>query len=160
MAMNTDLLDQAFLGELGGTGTGNPWRRAFLVVVLVLLLAAAGYLAWWLESRPPGKPHLALGPITSPYQMTLGLADGHYLDVGIAFQLTNMADTTEMKSDTARIDNAIIDVYGAMTYTQVISPEGRSQALSEVVSDVNGILGSRDGLPQVSTAYYTTYIPQ
>lgn len=160
MTMNTDLLHQAFLAELGGGKGRSRLARALLVALLVVGLAAAGYLAWWFVHRPAGKPHLAPGAITSSYQMTLGLSDGHYLDVGIAFQLTNMADQAEIRADGPRIDNAVIDVYGAMSYTQVISPQGRAQALSAVVSDVNAILGTRDGLPQVSGAYYTTYIPQ
>jgi flagellar FliL protein len=157
VSVDADLLEQAFLDESGGARRAGGRRRVVaLVLAAVVVAAGAGWLAYWQVTKPPGKVHLANGPVDDLGTMTFQLADGSYLQVGLALQLTNVADVHEVAADRARIDNALVFVFGSMTATEIQSNAGKAAAQAAIVRAVDSILGPRDGLPQVTRAYYTS----
>jgi flagellar basal body-associated protein FliL len=153
--MDTDLLDQAFMQGAGGSSGAGGGRRMAAIILLVVLVLGAGGLAYWFVVAK----HHAKTVLTDTTTMGLGtqtyeLADGHYLQVGLSLQLTNVSDSAEITKDMPRIDNAIVFAFGAMTSTQMESNAGKQLARTTILHDVNQILGLRSGLPQVAQVYY------
>jgi flagellar basal body-associated protein FliL len=165
MAVDTDLLDQALLnGGMPYASSDSRTRRVLLIAVAVILLGVAGYLVYLATS--PSKPTtLASGPIvTMPGQpaggMVVSLDDGHYLDVEVSLQTTNVTDSTELSADGPQFANAVISVFGGMGYSYLQSGANQTAAKAILLQDFQQILGKKDGLPQLSAIYYTEFLLQ
>ncbi|HET7488831.1 MAG TPA: flagellar basal body-associated FliL family protein [Acidimicrobiales bacterium] len=134
--------------EKGGKGKTLP------AVILAVAILGAAYMV-----GPGGKSAPAaagaevstttttkLGSVASLDPITLNLADGRYLKVAIALQLSAEAKTAaggKGSGDTdahwARALDAAISVLGSHTYDELAAPGGRDEvkaALSEKVSSL------------------------
>lgn len=131
-------------GESGGKG------RSKLVpaVVVVLLLAAGGYFvtsgggddAAAVAGEAVEAPVPVLGEVVALEPVTLNLADGRFLKVGLALQLVEGAaavDAAGVAGFAAPALDEAISVLGARSYAELVAPGGRDavkQALSERVA--------------------------
>lgn len=133
-----------------GTPAPAKGKRSKLVpaVVLVLALAGGGYfltsgggdeeaLAAGEEAAPPAP---VLGEVVALDPVTLNLADGRFLKVGLALQLVEGAaavDKAGIAGFAAPALDEAISVLGAHSYAELVAPGGRDavkQALSERVA--------------------------
>jgi flagellar basal body-associated protein FliL len=98
-----------------------------------------------------------LAQIAKLDDITLNLADGHYLKIGIALQLSPKAvvtDYTTGGSASVALDLAI-SVLGADTYNQLMQPAFRTEAKAELDKQVVAAYG---GL--VQQIYFTDFVMQ
>jgi len=98
-----------------------------------------------------------LAQIAKLDDITLNLADGHYLKIGLALQLDPKAvvtDYTTGGSASVALD-LTISVLGADTYNQLMQPAFRAQAKAELDKEV---VAAYAGL--VQQVYFTDFVMQ
>ncbi len=93
------------------------------------------------------------GPVVSLDPITLNLADGRLLRVGVSFQKSGAAhdagggggghgakkeeDTSDPTKGYAKALDAVIEVFGHMTYEELVTPEGREKAKVEITEKLD-----------------------
>lgn len=101
----------------------------------------------------------APGPVEALEPITLNLADGHYLKVGLALQLLPDAElpdaAEEQKVAWAKAFHLSIGVFGGRTYPDLVSPAGREQAKVDLEAAL------RVAYPElVESVYFTEFVLQ
>lgn len=128
---------------------------AILVIALVLALGAVGYLVL----AKPSSGAAAPAPAPSPGQvvkvdaMTVNLADGRFLRLGFALQLS-----TEVKTapDTSVAADRAIALWSGRSVDEVSNPTVRDQLKAQLLTD----LADRFGKRVVLAVYLTDYVTQ
>jgi flagellar FliL protein len=141
-------------GEKPKRGRKKRW------VVLVLLLVLAGAAAWWFLLGPGGAPAAddAAPPPPEPglvlmiEPISLNLADGHYLRLGLGLQLTK--DVGE-EPDTARALDQAVSLFSGRPVAEVGSTEGREALRTELLTRLTE---AYEG--EVMDVYFTDYVTQ
>ncbi|MFC5997318.1 flagellar basal body-associated protein FliL [Quadrisphaera sp. GCM10027208] len=126
--------------ETGAVTTPNRRRRLVVVggVVLVVVLAAA----WWFLLRPSDEVHAEEAPqpgaVTTLEPITLNLADGRLLKVGLALQLplSEGGDEAEAEVNGAVALDQAITYFSGKTYDELIGTDGRQAAKAELSAQV------------------------
>ncbi len=115
-------------------------KKVVLVLVLVLLLAGGGG-AFLVLGGGSGDAHaepVPMGPVVDLEPLTLNLADGHFLKVGLSLQLA--ADSAAGHGgdplNGARARDAAIGIFGKKTYDQLLTPAGRTSARTTLEKEV------------------------
>ncbi len=133
--------------------------RAKLLVVVLALLAVAGGAAYWFLLRPSGAEAEAVEPpppepghVLEVEAISLNLADGHYLRIGLGLQLT--ADVEE-DPDTARALDHVVSLFSGRPVAEVASAEGREALKAELL---HRLTEAYEG--EVMDVYFTDYVTQ
>jgi flagellar basal body-associated protein FliL len=144
-------------------------KKGKLKLVLIGVLGAAllGGAAYMMVLKPmlfpphykPGQP-VPPGKIVTLPQNTINLSDGHLLQVTVALQLTAPAQSSSISEDNPKFLNAELDVFGALTYPDLLDPSGRAAAQAALLKAVQQIAGTSEGAEQVSAIYFTNFIAQ
>jgi flagellar FliL protein len=117
-------------GKKGGKG------KLLIIGAVVLIAAAAGYLVLGKgggkQADAKKKPKLPPGEILPLDSTTVNLADGRYLKVGVALQLTKSASAEEMQKEEAKAQDATIALFSARTSAQLMTRTGKAQAKKEL----------------------------
>lgn len=133
-------------------------------VVVVLVLAAGGY---FLTSGSGGdaaagetveEPAPVPGEVVALDPVTLNLADGRFLKVGIALQLVEGAaavDAAGVAGFAAPALDEAISVLGERTYGELVAPGGRD-AVKQVLSE--RVAARYEGA--VISVYFTEFVMQ
>ena len=120
-----------------GAAGGTPKRRRrgrLLVVALVVVVLAIGGVAAYLfllkpgaaeAAEPPPPPEPVPGDVLTVDPVSVNLADGHYLRLGLALQLT--ADVAEDPDPSRALDLAIA-WYSGRPITEVTDPASRTSS--------------------------------
>jgi flagellar protein FliL len=89
--------------------------------------------------------------------ITLNLADGHYLKLGLALQLGKKATVTDYTTGgaAARALDLAINLLGNDSYNQLMQPAGRAQAEAQLAKAVVAAYGG-----QVEDIYFTDFVMQ
>ncbi len=124
------------------TAEAAPPRRGrkplLLVVVVVVLLAVAGGAFVFLRAPADAVSEPVPGPVVDLEPLTLNLADGRFLKVGLSLQLT--ADAAGAHGgeavNGAKARDAAIGIFGQRTYDQLLSPKGRETARTALDTEV------------------------
>jgi flagellar FliL protein len=105
------------------------------------------------------------GPVVKLDPITLNMADGRFLRVGLGFQLTAEAgkklgaeakpDTTDAAGEYAKALDLAIDVLGGQNYSELVSPEGRESAKKELVDKLKH---AYEG--EIEDVYFTEFVLQ
>jgi flagellar protein FliL len=119
----------------GAKGKGGKGKIIIMVVPLVLLLAAAGwyfFLRGGGSGAPKALPPPAAGTVVVLDPITINLAGGHFLKLGLTLQPTKAAkDVTGDKA----LDLAITE-YSGKTVGELSSSAGRETAKDELVARI------------------------
>ena len=119
-------------------------KLLIMIVVAVLVLGGAGYFFFLRPSSHAEATHEPVpGPVVDLEPLTLNLADGRFLKVGLSLQTS--ADAAggggghggggeELNGAKAR-DAAII-IFGQRTYAQLLAPKGREAARKALDTEV------------------------
>jgi flagellar FliL protein len=140
-----------------------------LIIGAVVLLAVGGGAASVLMKPPKAKTTLVAGqtapttttlpsgPLEKFDDITLNLADGHYLKIGLALQLTKKAKPDDYVTGgaAAKAFDLTISTFGAKTYAQLAAPGGRD-ATKAVLQ--KAIIATYNG--EVSAIYLTDFVMQ
>lgn len=136
----------------------RPRRRWVWVVVAVVVLALAGGAAYVLLNRdagpatPPPEPTPEPGQVLGVDAVSVNLADGHYLRLGLALQLS--ADVAEAPDPSRALDLAIA-LYSGRTVDEVSGATGREELKQELLTQLDE---AYDG--EVIDVYLTDYVTQ
>ena len=124
-------------------------KKLLIVVLLVALLGGGGY---WFFLKPGGgeeapKPGevLALDPIQ------VNLADGHYLSIGIALQMTEGAH----EADGSKALDAVIGLYSGREMEELIKAKTRGELKEELTHEVAELYHE-----EVMEVYLTQFVTQ
>ncbi|MBF0689178.1 MAG: flagellar basal body-associated FliL family protein [Cellulomonas sp.] len=131
-------------------------RAALLVAVAVVLLAAAVAAGWFLYGRGAGasvpEPTAEPGEVAHVEAISVNLADGHYLRLGLGLQLT--ADAHGAPDPAPALDAAIA-LFSGRTIAEVQDPVARDALTAELVTVLQE---TYDG--EVMDVYLTNYVTQ
>lgn len=123
------------------TAVASPKRRRLVLVAGVALLVVLA-AAWWFLLRPSDEAHAEEAPqpgaVTTLEPITLNLADGRLLKVGLALQLPLSEGGEEAEGElngAVALDQAIT-YFSGKTYDELISTDGRQAAKAELSAQV------------------------
>lgn len=142
-----------------GKEKGKKGGKKLLVVLLVLLVAGgAGY--WFgLKPAPPAdgaaaatEPAPEPGAVLTVDPISLNLADGHYLRIGLGLQLTT--DVAE-EPDTARALDLVVSLFSGRSMEEITTNEGREALKAELMDQLDE---AYEG--EVMDVYFTDYVTQ
>lgn len=138
-----------------------------MVVPLLLLLGVGGFIGKGMLAGPAAAapdPKTVAGNVVPLTSMTLNLADGRYLKITLALQLSKFASpaaagaeaaNTTTSFDGAKALDSAISVLGQRTYRQLIAPGGRAAAQKVLSAEVKQ---RYDG--EVLQVYFTEFLMQ
>ena len=137
-----------------GSATGGGRKRLLLVAVAALLVAALA--AYVLVLRPSQGPHTPPEPVPGAVvpldKITVNLAGGHFLQLGLALQAT--ADAGETVDGSKALDLAI-KLYSGRTITELSNRTGRERVKTTLVTQVEEAYERK-----VYDVYLTTFVMQ
>lgn len=112
--------------------------------------------------EPPEPP--APGPVVKLDSMTISLADGSYLKVGLALQLPEGGGEPKAWAETnrgLRAQNVAVRVLGARTSAQLAPGKPRTEAQTELAKQVAVAFASEDGTKtEVIDVLFTEFVMQ
>lgn len=139
-------------------------RKKLVVVLLVVVLALGGGAGWYFLMGPgaapadgeaaaePVEPEPEPGEVLSVDAVSINLAGGHYLRLGIALQLTT--EVHEEVSSAHALDLAIA-LFSGRTIEEVSSAEGRDALKAELRHQLEEAYHG-----EVMDVYLTDYVTQ
>lgn len=123
-------------------------KKKLLVLLVVLALAAAG---WFLFLRPSSPSAPKPGEVVTLEPIQVNLADGHYLRLGLALQLT---EGTEKVDGSKALDSSI-DLFTGKEAEKLAQPAVRKE-LKQRLED--RLEESYEG--EVMGVYFTDFVTQ
>ncbi len=134
-------------------------KKKLLVIALVLLVGGAAAYWFLLKPAPPAdgaaaaeEPAPEPGAVLVVEPISLNLADGHYLRIGLGLQLT--ADVAE-EPDTARALDLVVALFSQRPVAEVTTTEGREALKAELLRQLEE---AYEG--EVMDVYFTDYVTQ
>lgn len=138
-------------------------------IILAVAVLGAGYFIGGKKGTPASAAPAAAAATTtttapSPVDegevvkldsITLNLADGRFLKVGIALQLVKGETADKMTSHAPLALDETIALLGDRTYAQLAAPGGRAQAKAELTDRVKKRFGGK-----VVDVYFTEFVMQ
>jgi len=134
-----------------------------LIIIVVVLLLVVGYVAKGklMTTTYKAGQKVPAGTIFPLPQLTVNLSDGHMVQVTVALQLTAVADSKVITSDTPELEDAATTVFGNQTYNGILTPAGRDATKAAILKECQKILGTVDGAAQqVTSVYYEGFVVQ
>lgn len=133
-------------------------RKKLLLVVGAVVLLAGGAAAYLLLGKggggePAAEPAPVPGAVLTVEPVSLNLAEGHYLRLGLALQLTEEAG--EEAPDTARALDLAIALFSGRTVAEVSDPATRDALTAELAHQ---LAEAYEG--EVMDVYLTNYVTQ
>ena len=131
-------------------------------VVLALGLAAGGYFmggsgsATASADAKPAVDKPTPGEIATMDPLSVNLADGHFLKVGIAIQLAEGTVASDfMKGEISKAKDLLIDRMAGLPMAQLTSPDGRKAVKDELTKAAKKLYDN-----QVLDVYFTDFVMQ
>jgi flagellar protein FliL len=145
---------EATTSEAGDAPRGRSRKKLIIVLVAVLVIVAAGYVFVLKPKgdKPGAAPKPVPGAVVKLDDITVNLAGGHFLKLGLSLQAT--ADAGEDVSGAKALD-AAIDLFSNRTIKDLATREGRDSAKAALVKRVSDLY---DG--KVYDVYFTDYVMQ
>lgn len=133
-------------------------KKLFLIIGVVVLLAA-GAAAYFLVLKPGGSDEPAAEPAPVPGKVvtvepiSLNLANGHYLRLGFALQLTE--EVGEETPDTSKAVDLAIELFSGRDVAEISTPATREDLKHQLAEQVEK---AYEG--EVMDVYLTNYVTQ
>jgi flagellar FliL protein len=133
-------------------------KKKVLLLAVVVVLVGAG-AAWWFlfrggsaDATAKAKPAPVPGEVLTADAISINLADGHYLKLGLALQ--EVKGATEVTDPSKALD-AAITLYSTKPMSALSDPTSRDQLKKELVATVSKAYDE-----QVYDVYFTEYVMQ
>jgi flagellar FliL protein len=136
-------------------GKGGKMKLIIMLAPTVLLVAA---LAWFMflkpgpAAAPAEEPPPVPGIVVPLEPVTINLAAGHYLKLGMTLQAT--ADVKEALDGSKALDEAIA-LYSGMAIEEISTADGRQQTKEDLIEKVKEKYEN-----EVFDIYFTTFVYQ
>jgi len=129
-----------------------------LIIVLVAVLAIGGGAAYFFlvkgkDTAAAAPPPPEKGVVLTIEPVSLNLADGHYLRLGLALQLTK--DAGEETPDTADALDTAITLFSGHTVAEVSDPATREALKAQLLTEIGEAYEGK-----VMDVYLTNYVTQ
>jgi flagellar FliL protein len=124
-------------------------KKKLLIGLVVLLLAVGGAGYWFLLKPAPGAPQP--GAVAPLDQIQVNLAEGHYLRLGIALQLTK--GTKEV--DGSQALDAAIDLFTGLPIARLDQRASRERLRTSLERTLE-----KDYDGEVMDVYFTEFVTQ
>jgi flagellar FliL protein len=167
MSVTTTILPDA-AGTVEPASKKSRKKLVIVLAIVLVLLVVGGFVGKGLlagPAVPEPDPKTVAGKIVTLAPITLNLADGRFLKLTLALQLSEAASppagsVDEAASATPALDgakalDAAIGVLGQRTYAELIAPGGRNSAQKALSSQVKK---RYDG--DVLGVYFTEFLMQ
>lgn len=134
--------------------------KSKLIIGLVVVLALVGFKEKSMFIKPHytaahPAPNGTIYPLANTSPFTITTEDGHTVETNVALQLTSVASAKTLAKEEPAIEAIVINVFGGMTYGQLLPPSGRATAQAAILQQVQKLLGPVDGSPQVTQVLFT-----
>ena len=137
-------------------------KKIVLIIGVVAILAIAGAAYFFLlkpkadpSAAPPPTPAPIAGKIITVEPISINLADGHYLRLGMGLQLIEGVGGEAGGPDPARALDAAIALYSGHTVAEVSDPAQRAAFKTELLTELE--TAYKD---EVMDVYLTDYVTQ
>jgi flagellar protein FliL len=142
----------------------SPLKLILMIVPTVLLVLAVVYFLFLKPSAAPpaasatasatpsASPSYKSGPVLQIEPITINLANGHFLKLGMALQET--ADAGEEMNGAHALDRAIA-LYSGKSMDELSTKDGREKSKAKLLEQV-----MEDYEKKVFAIYYTTFVMQ
>lgn len=138
-------------GRSEAEATPAPKSRRNLVIALILALVLVAAGGWWFLLRPSGPQEPKPGEVLQLEPIQINLADGHYLRLGLALQLSEKAEEVD---GSVALDQAI-DLYSGQKFADITSPPKRRQLKEKLSTMVREAYHD-----EVLEVYYIDFVAQ
>ena len=131
-------------------------KKKLMIIVLVAVLAIGGGGAYFFlgkGEKDTAEPPPEKGAVLTIEPVSLNLAEGHYLRLGLGLQLT--ADVGTEVPDTAEALDLAIATFSGHTVAEVTDPATREALTAQLVA---ALAIAYDG--EVMDVYLTNYVTQ
>lgn len=141
----------------GGEGGAKRSRKKLLVLVAVVLVAVGA--AWFVFLKPApaeadAEPEPVPGEVLALESVSINLADGHYLKLGIALQLVEGAGAHAPLDGSKALDSAIT-LFSGRTIEELSDPVHREELKTELAHTLE-----EEYHHEVIDVYLTEYVMQ
>jgi flagellar FliL protein len=140
--------DAETLADAAPEEGGGRKKRLLVVVALVLVLGAAG---WWFFIKPDGPEEPVAGEVLVLDPIQVNLADGHYLRIGVALQLTADAE----HADGSKALDAVIELFSGVDQAELVKAGQRKELKHHLEEELHH---SYHG--EVMEVYFTEFVTQ
>ncbi|UQU65411.1 flagellar basal body-associated FliL family protein [Couchioplanes caeruleus] len=134
-------------------------KMLMIIALAVVLLGGGGAGAYFMffkgDAAEAAPVKGAVVTIENP--LTVNLADGHYLKLGFALQMTEEAGEEEI--DTSEALDLAIDQYTGMEVAELETVKGREKAKGELLEKIEKAYNV-DGKHLVMGIYFTSFVTQ
>jgi flagellar FliL protein len=158
-------------GEGGGEGGGKGGKSRLVMVAVVAIGVAGGVKGFVLGggdkaavamAGAPTTTTTAPGPIVTLEPITLNIAGGRFLKIGLGLQLSGEhvgeghgADSDDPTKGYARALDITIEVLGGRPFEELVTPEGRTAAKEELTRRLREAYHD-----EVEGVYFTEFVMQ
>ena len=136
-------------------------KKMLMIIVIALVVLGGGGAGAFLALRgdkAEAKPEPKKGIATAiENDLTINLADGHYLKLGFALQETEDAGTEAV--DTSEAINLAIDQYTGKSVAELSTEKGREAAKDELLEKIKKAYVEEDK-ELIMDIYYTAFVTQ
>ncbi len=137
-------------------------KMLIIIIAAVVLLGGGGAGAYFMffagDSAEAKEPVLVKGEvITLENPLTINLADGHYLKLGFALQMTEEATGVEL--DLAESIDLAIDQYTGKELGELETVKGREKAKGELLEKIEKAYNVEEH-HYVMGIYFTSFVTQ
>ncbi|WP_169166381.1 flagellar basal body-associated FliL family protein [Cellulomonas taurus] len=159
-------------GKIGGSpakeepAAEEPKKKSkkLLIIIAALVIVVGGAAAYFFLLKPGGSGEPAAEPEPEPGEVltvepiSLNLADGHYLRLGFAMQMTADAAAGEGEGeggiDTSKAIDTAIELYSGRTVAEVSGTDSRVALKDQFLAQLND--GYHDTVLEVNFTNYVT----
>jgi flagellar FliL protein len=136
-------------------------KKMLMIIVIALVVLGGGGAGAFLAlkgDKAEAKPEPKKGIVTAiENDLTINLADAHYLKLGFALQETEDAGTEAV--DTSEAINLAIDQYTGKSVAELSTEKGRETAKDELLAKIKKAY-VEDDKELIMDIYYTAFVTQ
>ena len=122
-----------------------------LVMILVALLVVGGGAYWFFLKPAPAPTEPEPGEVVTMEPIQVNLAEGHYLQIGIALHLTAAAH----EADGSAALDATIELFSGKEMSELTRPESREKLKHELEKELEHAYHG-----DVMGVYFTDFVTQ
>jgi len=138
--------------EAAQAKSGGRKKMIVLALVAVVAVAAAYMLVLKPKDKPAGPPKPVAGAVVKLEPITINLAAGHFLKLGLSLQAS--ADAGEEVSGAKALD-AAIDLFSGRTVESLAGRDGREKAKGALIKEISERYENK-----VYDIYFTDFVMQ